>query len=204
MTFYEFFSRRGWCGRGWGRNGGRLLPICLAQKAHTYRRNWGEDALVCDIAGAGPLPHIIDRYGGLSLQDLSVAGGGAGLAGQRSGSFWSLIGLLAWPSRQGRAPRYDIVVENVAASLERVWRLVAGLGYNLGPVVNGCCGFLPQSRRVGSSLRSGKGSNAPRCRGRFAPQTMASPAIVTGYQTCRSGLQQPLGVVGDRRICARF
>ena len=146
----------GWCGR---------LPVaelrCLfandasPQKTRIYRRNWGDEALdSADIAtlSSADLPAEPDLvWGSFPCQDLSVAG--AGLSGQRSGSFWLLIELLHELKDQGRAPPL-IVLENVLGTLSEnggadftaLCRAVAGLDYDLGSVVIDAADLLPQSR----------------------------------------------------------
>jgi len=83
-----------------------------------------------DVArlGAAQLPPVDIIYGGFPCQDLSCAGNGAGLAGERSGLFFEVEGL----AREIR-PRF-VFLENVPAIRTRgadvvVGRL-AGLGYD--------------------------------------------------------------------------
>ena len=67
--------------------------------------------------------------GGWPCQDLSYAGAGAGLDGQRSGLFFELVRVV-----RGLGPRY-VVLENVAALLNRgmgdVLGLLASIGYDV-------------------------------------------------------------------------
>ncbi len=74
-----------------------------------------------------PVPYVDVLCGGFPCQDLSVAGRGAGLDGERSG-LWSEYARLIRELR----PRY-VVVENVAALLSR------GLGRVLGDLA--ACGY---------------------------------------------------------------
>ena len=86
-------------------------------------------------------------------QDLSLAGSGAGLAGERSGTFipfWKLIeGLISG----GRKPRV-VVLENVVGTItshggkdfRTLIRPISNSGYLVGAVVINAVHFLPQSR----------------------------------------------------------
>jgi DNA (cytosine-5)-methyltransferase 1 len=81
----------------------------------------------CDQGRSGPWP--IDLIaGGFPCQDISVAGKGAGLAGERSG-LWSEYARIIGEVR----PRY-VIVENVAVllgrGLERVLGDLAALGFD--------------------------------------------------------------------------
>jgi DNA (cytosine-5)-methyltransferase 1 len=94
-------------------------PFCRAVLA----RHWPEaDRSVTDVraAGAATLPRVDLLCGGFPCQDLSFAGKGAGLAGERSGLWFEFARIV----RELR-PRCA-VVENVAALLSR------GLGTVLG------------------------------------------------------------------------
>ncbi|MCF7779680.1 DNA (cytosine-5-)-methyltransferase [Sulfitobacter sp. M220] len=203
MTFYEFFA-----GGGMVRAGLGVQWRCLfanddsPQKARIYRRNWGCEALVlADIAAltSADLPGAPDLvWGSFPCQDLSVAGAGAGLAGQRSGSFWSLIGLLHDLTDQGRAPPL-IVLENVLGTLSAnggadftaLCRAVAGLGYDLGAVVIDAADFLPQSRPRLFIIAARKGITPPDAVLSKGPQSLwHPPAIVTAYQRLPQVLQK--------------
>ncbi|WP_407474854.1 DNA cytosine methyltransferase [Sulfitobacter sp. PM12] len=172
------------------------------QKARIYRRNWGGDALVlADIAAlaSADLPDVPDLvWGSFPCQDLSVAGTGAGLAGQRSGSFWSLIGVLHDLKVQGRVPPL-IVLENVLGTLSAnggadfiaLCRAVAELGYDLGAVVMDAADFLPQSRPRLFIIAVHRGVTPPDAVVASGPQSpWHPPAIVTAYQRLPQRLQK--------------
>src|SRR5262249_38118349 len=101
-----------------------------------------------DLPGA---PVLV--WGSFPCQDLSLAGNGAGLAGERSGTFrpfWNLVRALG---REGRSPRI-VVLENVTGALSShggrdfaaIVRTVAREGYRIGALVMDAVRFLPQSR----------------------------------------------------------
>lgn len=89
------------------------------------------DRSICDVtkARAEDFGHVDIIVGGFPCQDISVAGRGAGLAGERSG-LWGEYARLVRDLR----PRF-VVVENVAALLVRGFDRVAGdlaaCGYDL-------------------------------------------------------------------------
>ncbi|SDP63199.1 DNA (cytosine-5)-methyltransferase 1 [Sulfitobacter litoralis] len=203
MTFYEFFAGGGMVRAGLGAQWRCLFANDVSpQKARVYRRNWGGDTLVlADIAAltSADLPDVPDLvWGSFPCQDLSVAGTGAGLAGQRSGSFWSLIGLLHDLKDQGRAPPL-IVLENVLGTLSAnggadftaLCQAVAELGYDLGAVVMDAADFLPQSRPRLFIIAVRKGITPPDAVLSKGPQSLwHPPAIVTAYQRLPQGLQK--------------
>lgn len=127
------------------------------KKAATYRKRFGDAGLrVCDVADLTPqdLPGIATlAWASFPCQDLSLAGNGAGLAGNRSGTFkpfWDLmLGLL----RDGRQPQI-IALENVVGTLtshggadfEAIISQLSKAGYRVGALVMDAVRFVPQSR----------------------------------------------------------
>lgn len=129
-----------------------------AKKGFTYQHNWGTsgELLVGDIHQivADQVPGVADlAWGSFPCQDLSLAGGGAGLRGERSGTFypfWSIMrGLIA----EGRGPRI-IALENVCGTLTShagadfiaICETFAEAGYRYGAIVIDAARFVPQSR----------------------------------------------------------
>src|SRR5579862_9274608 len=121
FTFYEFFA-----GGGMARIGlGSAWHCAFAnewcdKKAASYRAHFGGDELrVDDVANLGvqDLPGVPTLvWGSFPCQDLSLAGSGAGLKGERSGSFrpfWNLIGEMV---SLKRAPKL-VALENVVGAL---------------------------------------------------------------------------------------
>lgn len=128
------------------------------KKGRTYRENWGDAELkiadvrtlaTADIPGRASL-----AWASFPCQDLSLAGGGAGLRGERSGAFWPFWKLVEALALEGRGP--DIVaLENVCGTLNshagKDFEAICGafnrLGYSVGALVIDASLFVPQSRR---------------------------------------------------------
>ncbi|MDO9007468.1 MAG: DNA cytosine methyltransferase [Thiobacillus sp.] len=157
-TFYEFFA-----GGGMARAGLGLDWQCLfandfdPKKAKTYANNWRAEALrVGDVASVkvSELPSRADLvWASFPCQDLSLAGAGAGLDGDRSGTFWPFWDLVRQLGKDGRSPKL-IVLENVCGALTShggkdfaaISSALTGGGYRFGAVVIDAVNFLPQSR----------------------------------------------------------
>lgn len=158
-NFYEFFAGGGMARAGLGSNWTCLFANDFDhKKGLTYQANWGTggELKIGDVKDirASELPGVADLvWGSFPCQDLSLAGGGAGLRGERSGTFypfWDVVrGLIA----DGRAPRL-IALENVCGTLtshegkdfEAICQTFADAGYRYGALVINAALFLPQSR----------------------------------------------------------
>jgi DNA (cytosine-5)-methyltransferase 1 len=158
LTFYEFFA-----GGGMARAGLGLGWNCLfandfdLKKSATYNDNWGMGALVTkDVAAleAKDVPGRADLiWASFPCQDLSLAGMGAGLKGDRSGTFWPFWEIVKKLDAEKRGPR-AIVLENVCGALTShggkdfaaIARALADGGYRFGAIVMDAADFVPQSR----------------------------------------------------------
>ncbi len=156
--FYEFFAGGGMARAGLGPGWRCLFANDFdRRKAETYRANWGGDVLhVGDVSAVttAQLPGVADLvWGSFPCQDLSLAGAGAGLRGERSGTFWPFWGLVTALGREGRAPKL-VVLENVCGALTShggkdftaLCKALAEGGYRFGALVIDAALFLPQSR----------------------------------------------------------
>lgn len=159
FRFYEFFAGGGMARLGLGPSWECLFANewCLS-KAASYRAFFGSDPepLVEDVALVKPqqLPGKADMaWASFPCQDLSLAGQGAGLDGERSGTFkpfWALISAL---NTEGRAPTL-VVLENVVGALSSrggrdfayLMECLAREGYAGGALVMDAADFVPQSR----------------------------------------------------------
>lgn len=157
-TFYEFFAGGGMARAGLGDGWTCLFANDFDhKKGKTYSDNWGTAGLVVDdIRNIGPddmkgTPDLV--WGSFPCQDLSLAGGGAGLRGDRSGTFWPFIEILNTLKSENRAPAV-VAVENVVGTLtshggkdfQAIIAAMVELGYRPGAFVADAAMFVPQSR----------------------------------------------------------
>lgn len=173
FTFYEFFAGGGMARAGLGPKWQCLFANDFdLKKAETYKVNWGEGAFLAkDVrkVRAGELPGIPRLvWASFPCQDLSLAGMGAGLKGDRSGTFWPLWDLIKSLDSDGRGPRV-IVLENVCGTLtshggkdfKAIADALADGGYRFGAVVVDAADFVPQSRPRLFIVAVAKGVNVP-------------------------------------------
>lgn len=180
--FYEFFAGGGMVRAGLGAGWDCLFANDFdARKGLTYQANWGTggELTVGDIRAlsADALPGRPDlAWGSFPCQDLSQAGRGKGLAGERSGTFYAFWDLIQGLDSGDRAPGI-VAVENVCGALtsrngqdfEAMARTFAEAGYRFGALVINADLFTPQSRprlfvvglRSGSDIAPGLTSPEP-------------------------------------------
>jgi DNA (cytosine-5)-methyltransferase 1 len=157
-TFYEFFAGGGMARAGLGSGWNCLFANDFDhKKGRIYRFNWGDAELkTADIWSlkTNDIPNVADlAWGSFPCQDLSLAGAGAGLKGDRSGTFWPFWNLMTGLIAEGRAPRL-IVLENVCGTLTshggKDFATICGAfeqaGYDVGALVVDAALFTPQSR----------------------------------------------------------
>ena len=121
LTFFEFFAGGGMARLGLGAEWEcAFANDWCEKKAAAYRAYFGGSELrVCSIADltTSDLPGTPTLvWGSFPCQDLSLAGNGAGLAGERSGTFKPFWKLMRGMVGLGRIPRI-IVLENVIGTL---------------------------------------------------------------------------------------
>ena len=159
LTFYEFFAGGGMARAGLGPKWKCLFANDFDIKKNAiYRKNWEGNALVtkdvsklttAEIPGTASL-----AWASFPCQDLSLAGLGAGLKGDRSGAFWPFWKLMEKLFKERRAPRM-IVLENVCGTLtshegkdfKAIADALAAVGCRFGAVVIDAEEFVPQSRQ---------------------------------------------------------
>ncbi|MBM3562604.1 MAG: DNA cytosine methyltransferase [Alphaproteobacteria bacterium] len=157
-SYYEFFAGGGMARAGLGEGWRCLFANDFdRKKAESYRANWGgEELCVGDVRdlSTAQLPGRADLvWASFPCQDLSLAGAGAGLKGERSGTFWPFWALMKELRREGRAPSL-IVLENVCGALTshggkdftEICKALAQEGYRFGALVIDAALFVPQSR----------------------------------------------------------
>jgi DNA (cytosine-5)-methyltransferase 1 len=158
QNFYEFFAGGGMARAGLGPGWRCLFANDFdPKKAASYAANWGDGHLrVGDVAQltTDDLPGRTDlAWASFPCQDLSLAGGGAGLRGTRSGTFWPFWSLMRALRAEGRAPR-TIVLENVYGAITShggkdfaaICFALAEGGYRFGAMLIDAIHFVPQSR----------------------------------------------------------
>ncbi len=157
-SFFEFFAGGGMAraglGKGWVC---RFANDFDHKKSKVYQNNWGKAELKTEDVGrltTKDLPGFADLvWASFPCQDLSLAGGGAGLKGDRSGTFkpfWKLMQSLIQDQRQPNV----IVLENVCGALTShdgkdfatICSYVEQAGYAVGAMVINASLFVPQSR----------------------------------------------------------
>lgn len=193
-SFYEFFSGGGMARAGLGAGWQCLLANDFdSKKAASYAVNWGDEHLsVCDVAALRPsdLPGLADlAWASFPCQDLSLAGLGAGLKGERSGSFWPFWGLIKSLAAENRAPRL-VVLENVCGALSShdgkdfaaICAALAEAGYSFGAVIANAVHFVPQSRPRLFILGARTSLPIPRAlAGDCAQREWHPPALIDAY-----------------------
>lgn len=157
-SFYEFFAGGGMARAGLG-DGWRCLFAndFDVKKSESYRANWGNGELVtADVRKieTSALPGRADLiWASFPCQDLSLAGGGAGLKGERSGTFWPFWAVVEKLREEDRHPPL-LVLENVCGALTShggkdfiaICDALAKKDYSFGALVIDAALFVPQSR----------------------------------------------------------
>jgi DNA (cytosine-5)-methyltransferase 1 len=156
--FYEFFAGGGMVRAGLGTSWRCLFSNDFDhKKSRVYRENWGDVELKTVDVGSlttVDLPGRVDlAWASFPCQDLSLAGAGAGLKGDRSGTFWPFWNLMKGLLEDSRSPRL-VVLENVCGTLTshggRDFATICSTlqqgGYTVGAVVIDAALFVPQSR----------------------------------------------------------
>lgn len=157
-SFYEFFAGGGMARAGLGGDWQCLFANDFDhKKGRVYKDNWGDNELVTgDVrkVKVAELPGHADLvWGSFPCQDLSLAGGGAGLKGDRSGTFWPFWSLMKGLQEDGRAPSL-IVLENVNGTLTShggkdftaICNALHQADYRFGALIVDAAHFVPQSR----------------------------------------------------------
>ncbi|HLH44695.1 MAG TPA: DNA (cytosine-5-)-methyltransferase [Bryobacteraceae bacterium] len=158
FTFYEFFAGGGMARLGLGSEWRcTFANEWCEKKAASYRAYFdGGELKIGDVANLRleELPGVPTLvWASFPCQDLSLAGSGAGLGGDRSGTFRPFWKLVSEMISQGRIPKM-VVLENVVGALSSrgggdftaLMDCLAQAGYKGGALVLDASRFLPQSR----------------------------------------------------------
>lgn len=157
--FYEFFA-----GGGMARLGLGAAWKCMfsndfdPKKVASYIENFGpaDQMFPGDVNSVkvAQLPnHATLAWASFPCQDLSLAGNGKGLAGERSGVFWTFFKLIQQLKAEGRRPPI-LALENVSGLItshggQDLTNLITALsaeGYRVGAVALDGALFVAQSR----------------------------------------------------------
>lgn len=118
LKVLDLFSGIGGFSLGLERTGG-FETVAFCENADFPRRvlakHWPEvecfhDVSTSDFSTIGPVDLVT---GGFPCQDISLAGHGAGLTGERSGLFWQILRAVRMVGQP------QLLLENVAALLDR-------------------------------------------------------------------------------------
>ncbi|MCG3182045.1 MAG: Modification methylase HpaII [Planctomycetes bacterium] len=157
--FMEFFAGGGMARLGLGPSWKCVFSNEWSEKkAACYRANFagGAELRIGDVREIDPKSLPRDAalaWASFPCQDLSLAGNGLGLAGERSGTFWSFWDLIS-TLEDDRHPVPIIALENVTglltsqngADLQELLRTLARSGYAYGAMIVDGVHFVPQSR----------------------------------------------------------
>ena len=158
FSFYEFFAGGGMVRAGLGPDWECVFANDFDnKKAESYIRNWGSaDLHMKDVRSVcvSELPGEADlAWASFPCQDLSLAGNGAGLKTERSGSYWPFYELMESLYSEARNPKI-IILENVYGTLTShggkdfmaLCSSLVEIGYSVGAVIIDAAHFVPQSR----------------------------------------------------------
>jgi DNA (cytosine-5)-methyltransferase 1 len=174
-TFAEFFAGIGLMRLGLERGGWQVAFAndMDPQKEEMYRANFpdaGKHFSPEDIHNFEPeeIPTVGLATASFPCNDLSLAGGRAGLEGENSSAFWGFIKLLK--GMKQRRPAL-VLIENVPGFLssrggrdfEDAMLAMNDLGYTVDPFILDAAWFVPQSRQrlfvVGTQVKSTEPEN---------------------------------------------
>jgi DNA (cytosine-5)-methyltransferase 1 len=158
-NFYEFFAGAGMARAGLGSDWTCLFANDFDhKKGLTYQANWGTggELTVGDVGKlkSTDLPGLAELiWGSFPCQDLSLAGGGAGLKGERSGTFYPFWDIVKNLIAEDKAPKI-VALENVLGTLtshggkdfDAICQMFAQADYRFGALVINASLFVPQSR----------------------------------------------------------
>lgn len=158
-TFAEFFAGIGLMRVGLARAGwhARFANDIDPMKARAYRAHFGAEdppLVLGDVHAqrAAEVPDVRLATASFPCNDLSLAGGRAGLAGKESSAYWGFLRVL----REMGARRPPLVLlENVPGfltsnggrDLHQALQALDGLGYAVDAFLVDAAAFVPQSRR---------------------------------------------------------
>ena len=157
-SFYEIFAGAGMARAGLGERWRCVFANDFSQKkAVSYRRNWGSEHFLCADVRKVTIDDMTEYadlvWASFPCQDLSLAGNGNGLMGDRSRAFWPFWNLMRELDRESRSPNI-VVLENVCGTLTshggkdfvEICNALCNGGYRVGALIINAVLFIPQSR----------------------------------------------------------
>lgn len=201
--FYEFFAGGGMARAGLGSKWQCLFANDFDfKKSAVYIDNWGDGTLKTEDVGklkTNQLPGKPDLvWASFPCQDLSLAGAGAGLRGERSGAFWPFWNLMKKLQSEDRQPSI-IVLENVIGTLTShggkdftaIAEALATAGYKFGAAVIDAVAFVPHSRPRLFIIAAAAGMNIPKNLTSKEPSPhWHTKAVKTAYDRLKPSTQQ--------------
>jgi DNA (cytosine-5)-methyltransferase 1 len=174
FAFYEFFAGGGMARLGLGQRWQCVFANdSCEKKARAYRSNFGgaPELIVRDVrkVATDKLPdEPLLVWASFPCQDLSLAGNGVGLKGERSGTFWAFWRLMQTLAHEERSSPL-IVLENVIGAItsnggrdfRAIVEALSNAGYLVGALVINAVHFVPQSRPRLFILAVDRGANIP-------------------------------------------
>lgn len=201
--FYEFFAGGGMVNAGLGDDWECLFANDFSEKKRAaYEANWGSGHFTPgDVAKVQPeqLSGQADlAWASFPCQDLSLAGNGAGLKGERSGTFWAFMKLMQQLNHAKRKPRvialenvYGAVTSHSGKDFVAIITALAAEGYRVGGMVIDAVNFLPQSRPRLFIIAVDDKLKIPTNVKRNAPNTIWHPkAITQAFDSLSEALQK--------------
>ena len=175
FSFYEFFAGGGMVRAGLGPDWECVFANDFDnKKAESYIRNWGSaDLHMKDVRSVcvSELPGEADlAWASFPCQDLSLAGNGAGLKTERSGSYWPFYELMESLYSEARNPKI-IILENVYGTLTShggkdfiaLCSSIVEIGYSVGAVIIDAAHFCSSKSSTIIYYCSAKRSINSRC-----------------------------------------
>lgn len=172
------------------------------KKAVVWRANFGGDGFVLgDVHDVDPsqVPSSDLAWASFPCQDLSLAGGRAGLEAKRSGSFFGFVDVIKALQSQRRAPKV-LVIENVSGLLTSrggqdfgaLMQVLVEMGYQAGALEIDAQHFVPQSRPRVFIVACAKDHVIPvdLLSGGVALSPFITPAILKAWQSLPDSLRE--------------
>lgn len=157
FEFLEFFAGGGLARKGLGDGWNCVFAndICL-KKASAYLSNFpSTNFKIGDVNKLDPrlIPNATLAWASFPCQDLSLAGNGKGINGDRSGAFWGFWNIIQEKSKtKNRIPIIalenvvGLITSNSGSDFKALVKTIVDSNYRVGAFVLDAVKFVPQSR----------------------------------------------------------